>query len=340
MIQATSSQQFERVKDGPLPELEQIADDTWVIAIAMPTAALIRYTLCYLLRDSERKIHIFDPGWDTDENFARLTGALADIGHSVDDVVTITVSHLHGDHLDLAGRLREASGAKLQLHVLEQQAIDWMGEENRYDRAVLDEIARWGAPDDRLTELHEALRPPTPQVVIEADVYLGDGEFMQAPGRSIRAIHTPGHTIGHLCLHDEAHGLLFSGDHVLPQLHPGIGLGGQSPKNPLEEYFASLSKVLPYDGDEVLPGHGYRFRGLRERVEQHARHHLRRSAEVAAAIDADPHVGVWDLASGLTWSAGWERLRGFYLVSALQQTRMHRDLVLAGSLPALAEAWA
>ena len=45
------------------------------------------------------------------------------------------------------------------------------------------------------------------------------------------AIHTPGHTIDHLCLYDPEYGLLLSGDHVLPSITPhisGVGNGADA----------------------------------------------------------------------------------------------------------------
>jgi hypothetical protein len=36
---------------------------------------------------------------------------------------------------------------------------------------------------------------------------------------------------------------------------------------------------------------------------------------------------VWQVATGLSWTAGWENLRGFHLLSALSQTALHKDLI-------------
>ena len=44
-------------------------------------------------------------------------------------------------------------------------------------------------------------------------------ERVQLAGREWVSVHTPGHTIDHLCLYDPEHGLLLSGDHVLPVDH-------------------------------------------------------------------------------------------------------------------------
>ncbi len=46
-------------------------------------------------------------------------------------------------------------------------------------------------------------------------------------GRDWVSIHTPGHTIDHLCLYDPEHGVLLSGDHVLPSITPHISGCGE-----------------------------------------------------------------------------------------------------------------
>ncbi len=66
-----------------------------------------------------------------------------------------------------------------------------------------------------------------------ADLLVEDGDVLPIAGREVRALWTPGHTAGHLCLVDEGDGLLFTGDHVLPRINPGIGLGGRTATNPL-----------------------------------------------------------------------------------------------------------
>jgi glyoxylase-like metal-dependent hydrolase (beta-lactamase superfamily II) len=44
---------------------------------------------------------------------------------------------------------------------------------------------------------------------------LQDGDVVRADGVSLTAVHTPGHTHDHLCFHDAAARVLYSGDHIL-----------------------------------------------------------------------------------------------------------------------------
>ena len=48
--------------------------------------------------------------------------------------------------------------------------------------------------------------------------------------------------------------MLFSGDHILPEISPNISLWTEA-ENPLESYLASLDKLIPLEVKIVLPGH-------------------------------------------------------------------------------------
>jgi glyoxylase-like metal-dependent hydrolase (beta-lactamase superfamily II) len=137
---------------------------------------------------------------------------------------------------------------------------------------------------------------------------------------------------------DSDAGLVYTGDTVLPKIFPGLGLGdreqtGPGKANPIADYLASLTSLARYDHFEVAPGHGYRFRGLIERNAVLAEHHLHRSRAAAAVIRDDPDATVWEVASRLRWTAGWQKLRGFYLLSALSQTVLHLDFARSEAFP-------
>jgi glyoxylase-like metal-dependent hydrolase (beta-lactamase superfamily II) len=95
------------------------------------------------------------------------------------------------------------------------------------------------------------IRPPE---VIEG---LDDGTVVRGAGMELRALHTPGHTQGSVCLRldvSDAPPLLFSGDHLFAGSIGRTDLPGGS----FEQLMASMAeKILPLDDDvTVLPGHG------------------------------------------------------------------------------------
>jgi len=319
-----TSAQFEASSSGGIPEPEQVRDEVWTLAQRMP-GGYLPYSLLYLLRDSDRAFHVIDPGWDSPDNWAGLTALLESLGGSPAEVRSITSTHLHPDHIGLSARLREASGAPLQLHEAEAAAIGSPFEAPRDSEAGAEQLENWGVPVDRRKEILRITSQAQRFVPPTADRTLVDGQRLDIPGVDLRAMLTPGHTSGHLCLRDDDRGLLFTGDHLLPMIYPGLGLGAPTDTNPLADYLASLELVSGYPEHEVLPGHGFRFFGVAERAAETAAHHLRRSREVAEVLADAPHSTTWQIASRLTWSAGWPKLTDFLLYSALAQTDMHRD---------------
>jgi glyoxylase-like metal-dependent hydrolase (beta-lactamase superfamily II) len=156
------------------------------------------------------------------------------------------------------------------------------------------------------------------------DRELADGDLADVPGWRLRALHTPGHTPGHLCFVDEATRRFFSGDHILPRITPNISLHPfHHQAGPLADYLTSLAKVRDLEVSEIMPAHEWRFRGLAERADAIAAHHERRLEELLAAIAAHPDSTSWFLAGQLTWSRSWDQYSGRMRISAVTETAAH-----------------
>ena len=81
---------------------------------------------------------------------------------------------------------------------------------------------------------------------------------MTLAGREWWCIHTPGHTVDHLCLFDPETGTLLSGDHVLPTITPHVS--GVQKGDSLKSYLATLDLVARLPGvAKGLPAHGMPF---------------------------------------------------------------------------------
>jgi len=141
---------------GVVPERDEFRDGIWSLPVPIAGGEL-SHSFCYAMTDSAGDIHLFDPGLDTDENFTRLVDGFAAMGSSIDRVASITVSHLHPDHLQIAGRLRAASGASVAMGAREQATIDLLSSGgDAYDLDAL--MDHWGVPTDRRHELSQVVR--------------------------------------------------------------------------------------------------------------------------------------------------------------------------------------
>lgn len=314
---------------GLLREAADLEDGWWSIPVAIPEGTLPG-TLAYAVIGDDGA-HLVDPGWDTAENLERIERALAKAGRSIADIATVVVTHHHPDHLGLAERLRRLTGARIVMSAAERRvlaaAVDPTEQDPETYRATL---VRWGVPEARHDELVASFARPSLTGDVEPDVLVGDRDVLELGGRRLEVIETPGHTGGHICLADREARLLLTGDHVLPGIYSGVGIGVLAGTEPMGDLLASLDRLAEFDDFTVLPGHEFRFTGLAARRAQIAAHHLRRTGEVAALAAEFGDRPVWDYASRLTWTAGWHGLDGFWLHSALRQTEMHLGLVRSG----------
>lgn len=320
MLMPASTQEFDAHHLGVLPMDEEIRPGIWTLALPKP--GYVPSSFAYLISDNKDGIHIIDPGWNSEHNWESLQNRLRGIGRRVSDIKSITVTHLHSDHMGMSKRIRDHSGAMLAMHRHEQIAVSWLSTQASRSRRRAS-ILPWGIPPGQLDELQQ-LAASTPDLEnVRADRLLSHGDVLSIPGRSLEVVWTPGHTAGHICIVDAENSLFFSGDLVLPGVHPAVGLGGLSFKSPLAQYLDSLGGLEPFDSYEVCPGHGYRFRGLVERAQQSIKHHKRRNAEIASLVADEPGSTVWEIARQVQWSVGWDNLGGVFRYFALSQVATH-----------------
>jgi glyoxylase-like metal-dependent hydrolase (beta-lactamase superfamily II) len=338
----TGTRQLEAWRERVMPPVEQLAGDLWSIPVPIPNNPL-RYVSSYAFAAGAGLV-LLDTGWDADESWQALVAGLAAIGASPQEVRGVLVSHMHFDHVGLAGRVRAASGAWVAMHPADRALL--AGPRTRDAReAVEQEAAFLRILGASAGEAAEAAGPAGGYAgflsAAVPDRELVDGDLADVPGWRLRAVHTPGHTPGHLCFVDEVSKRLFAGDHILPRITPNISLMWGEYQEPLADYLVSLAKVRDLDVDEIMPAHEWRFRGLAERADGIAAHHERRLAELLAVIAAHPGETSWFLAGQLTWSRSWDQYSGRMRISAVTETAAHvlelvrRGLVTAsGDVPA------
>jgi glyoxylase-like metal-dependent hydrolase (beta-lactamase superfamily II) len=323
---------------GP-PAAEQVLDGLWSIPVPIPGSPL-PYVLAYAFAVPGGVV-LVDPGWNAPEALAALTNGLAVAGFRVEDVRGVLVTHIHPDHYGLAARIREESGAWVGLHAADAALVP---DRYRDVDALLERTSRWvaqtGAPAAELAELRDASMALRRFVVAgQPDRLVADGDRPEVPGWRLRALHTPGHTPGHLCFVEERTGVVLTGDHVLPTISPNISRHPQAGPDPLGDYLASLERLRPYRDALVLPGHQRRFRGLDGRLDELAAHHEARLDE-AQALVADGAATIWEVATRLGWSRPWDEISGIMRRAALGETAAHLThlegrgrLELAGDTP-------
>ena len=173
-------------------------------------------TQTYLVGD-ERGLAVIDPGPDDPAHLAALDAAIA--GRPV---VAICCTHTHRDHSPAAAPLALSTGAP----IVGCSALHIHSDAPRID-----------APFD------QGYRP---------DKVLADAESISAPGFTLTAVATPGHTSNHLCYALEGSGALFTGDHVMGWSTSVV----VPPDGDMADYMASLDKLYRREDRIYYPAHG------------------------------------------------------------------------------------
>ncbi len=316
------------------PGAETVAPGVHRIPLPLPMDGL-RAVNVYVLEDGEGLV-LIDGGWAIDASREELERALTGLGHDLRDVRRVLVTHVHRDHYTQAVAIRRAVGAEVSLGIGERTSVRSMME----GRAGILEsqpalLRRLGAGDtaDELAAVRVDLSE-TLAFYEEPDVWLEPGRVELAT-LSLDAVHTPGHTRGHLVFHAARQGLLFAGDHLLPSITPSIGFEPDRPPFPLRDYLGSLERVLELPDATLLPAHGPAGGSTHARAHALIAHHEQRLADTRAALVAGAGLAS-DVARILRWTSrarDFMELGLFDRMLAVLETAAHLDvLVLRGEV--------
>jgi ribonuclease/clavin/mitogillin len=180
----------------------------------------------------------------------------------------IVLTHHHFDHSSGAQQLREATGAKVLLHQREESfLLDWQGAVPQ-DIEVLEEMKE-------LAEQVERFRRQAAEGAPDATI--ADGDTVKVGGLTLEIVHTPGHTLGSVCIYLREEKALFTGDTAL-----GLGTVAISPPpyGDMRLYLESLERLKGYDSALLLPGHGQPVHDVPHKLQELIDHRIEREAQV------------------------------------------------------------
>ena len=307
--------------DRVMPPVEMVRPGLWSIPTPFPGSPL-RYVLSYAV-EYAGGVALVDTGWPCEQAWDGLVSGLGQAGWDVSDIKAVLVTHEHGDHIGLARRIRERTGAWVAVHEADASNRERYDDHDEFRRVSDDWLRKRGG---RAADFH-AVHQPAPDMfdefTLEPDRFLVDGNRPLGPGTSLISVWTPGHTPGHVCFFDGDRNLVLTGDHILPRITPNISPSPRETADLLGEYLASLSALSGLGAEEVLPAHEYRFIGLAERVQGIRGHHEVRLGEVMTALRAQPGSTAVIVAEALEWSRPWEQMQGLQRRFAIGEAYAH-----------------
>jgi len=207
----------------------------------------------YLVEDAGQLI-LVDAGTPRDwDLFAKSVQAL---GHRVNDLDAILLTHAHADHVGFAERARTTSGARVLVHSSDEQMARTGKAPAPNDGRVASYLLKGQLYK---TFWNLALGGAGKTIPVQEVSTFGDGETLDVPGRP-RVVHAPGHTAGSAVLVLEDRSVLFTGD-VMCTLNPLTGRPGpqimpSGLNRDTQQAMRSLHNLAEVKADVMLAGHG------------------------------------------------------------------------------------
>ena len=213
--------------------------------VRTPTRPPATHTCCYLVYNS-KEILIFDPGSPYEDEQEALAACVDEMIGEGRQVREIILTHLHPDHVGGVNALKAHLGGSVPVAAHAQTA-------------------------DALSDVH------VDRLIEDNDVIALEGE----PRIQLRALHTPGHALGHLCFHDEARGVLLTGDNI-------VGIGSvliDPPQGNMRVYLQSLERMRSLPNLSVLfGGHGPAIATPYQKIDEYIAHRLERERNILDTV--------------------------------------------------------
>jgi len=261
---------FERRVPEPAEVIEVAPGISWV---RMPLPFQLDHINLWLIEGDDGWT-VVDTGVATDEVKA-LWRQVFQSGLKGKPVTGLIVTHLHPDHVGLAGWFTRKWSVELQMSrtdflmcrnlVLDtgreapKEALDFYRAAGFSERGVESYRTRFGGFGRHVSRMPDIFRR------------LREDDELTIGGRTWRVVIGSGHAPEHVCLYCEEAKILISGDQVLPRISSNVSVHPtEAYENPLEDWIESCKRLRRNLPDDllVLPAHNEPFYGLHTRLTQ------------------------------------------------------------------------
>lgn len=265
----------------------EVADGVLWIRMALPFS--LDHINLWALRDGEGwtivDTGIQDPA--TAQSWRRIfTEALGG-----QPIVRVIVTHMHPDHIGMAGWITRRFGCRLWMTRSEyfhcRVLMADTGREAPPEAVAFYRSAGWS--DEALEFYRTRFGSFGKSIHALPDSYrrLVDGETVRIGNDDWEIVVGTGHSPEHACLYSRERRLLISGDQVLPRISSNVSVHPTEPDaDPLGDWMESLTALQQRIEDDVLilPSHNLPFRGLYARLAELAQGHQRSLVRLKAAL--------------------------------------------------------
>ena len=251
-----------------------------VLWIRLPLDGALGFINVWALEDGDGWT-LVDTGMQTDRTLHAWRSVLAGpLGGR--PVTRVVVTHLHPDHIGMAGWLTRRFDCRLWMTRLEYLQCRMLADDT--GRAPPEDAIRFyraaGWEGDALESYRARFGGFGKHIYQLPDSYrrIADGEVLTIGKHDWRVVVGSGHSPEHACLYCAELKLMISGDQVLPRISSNVSVFPTEPDgDPLTEWLTSLARIKTIVPDDVLvlPAHNDPFLGLHARLDHLIRGHER-----------------------------------------------------------------
>ncbi|KAA2281546.1 MAG: MBL fold metallo-hydrolase [Candidatus Nitrosocosmicus sp.] len=218
----------------------------------------------YLFVEDKDNLTLIDPGFLS--QLPMLEKYLQDVGYEIKNVKQIILTHVHVDHAQAANEIKRRSGARIYSHWIEARYLahnpPYMGPPSTQE--TIKKLENLGISVESLSKEYGTLEVEP----ISVDEQVSDGDMIG----SLKVIHTPGHTPGHISLYYEKDKLLLGADSIYKKVFGAEGLYISAPQVSMDPTTAivSVQRLSRINFDKLLMAHqdSPLLEGAREAVEK------------------------------------------------------------------------
>ena len=203
----------------------------------------------YLFIENADDLTLIDPSFLP--QLPILEDYILNAGYDIKKVKRIILTHLHIDHAQAANEIKKRTGAKIYSHWIE---AGYLAHNPPYSgppstQTITDILKKSGLSIEELTKKFGSIKLEP----IIVDEQVSDGNMIG----SLKVIHTPGHTPGHISLYYDEDRILFGADTIYKHVFGAEGMYISPPIVSIDSVTATVSaqRLAKIKFDKLLMSH-------------------------------------------------------------------------------------
>jgi glyoxylase-like metal-dependent hydrolase (beta-lactamase superfamily II) len=270
--------------------------DAGIRTLRIPTPFQVGRVNCYLLEDDP--LTLIDTGPNSGTALDELERQLGAVGHGIEEIELVILTHQHIDHLGLANIVAKRSGAEVAAIDVVVSFVENFGDDaERDDREAGELMRRHGISEDVVRALQQvsgSFRAWGSKTEVTRPLH--DGEVLELRDRRLEVQHRPGHSPSDTVFWDAERRILIAADHLIAHIssNPLISRaldGSERRPQALVDYITSLKRTRELPAEVVLSGHGEPISDHVALIDERLELHQRRAEKLYGLIAEQPRTG-------------------------------------------------